>query len=106
MRQSVRHLIKHIFAVIPDMNVKSQNDLRASPQSCKPRAPMEFVGSFLRSAFGNAKMSYIEELNKSLELVKKDVLVAAHDAIRVRDGLASFCETAERAHGKVPRSSR
>jgi hypothetical protein len=93
MRQSIRQLVRHIFHVIPDINVKSPLDLRNNSQGQgrrPPRAPLEIVADFSRWAFGTAKLSDVAELKQALDIVKADVQVSAQDAIKVREGLATF----------------
>ena len=104
MRKSIRQLVRHIFYVIPDINVKSPYDLRTQGhdpdpsqgrgqgqgQGRCPRAPLEFVSDFERWAFGTAKLSDVAELKQALDLIRSDIQVTSQDAMRTREGLAAF----------------
>jgi hypothetical protein len=65
MRQSISQLVRNIFHVIPDINVKSPLDPRNKGQGQgrrPPGAPLEIVSDFSRWAFGTAKLTDVAEL--------------------------------------------
>jgi hypothetical protein len=90
MRQSITHFVRRVYQVIPDINIAVTEFKPAVKR--RQRAPLEIVGSAASWLFGLSKTADIDALKDDLQRVKQGVEVVAADAVRTREGLATFAK--------------
>ena len=90
MRQSIRHFVKRTYDLIPDIYIRTVHDRRPTTNSRRVRAPLAFVGSASSWLFGVATESDIKGLQDAILKVQAQAELAAADATRTRNGLATF----------------
>ena len=89
VRQSIRSLVNHVYTWIPDIN-SYPHTLARNMAMRKTRAPFGIIGSAYKWLFGTALSSDVEELREALLQAQDNAQIAAQDAQRVRDGVATF----------------
>ena len=84
MRRAVVQLIDKTFGLVPEIKPFKEKHGR------QPRALVGVVGDALSFLFGSATNSDVDQLRKEIESIKSFAGVAAADASRAREGVASF----------------
>lgn len=87
-RQSIRHLVDNIYQWVPDIHTVPTDVKSSIPR--RGRAPFNIIGSVSRFLFNTATLEDIDSLKESIKLVQDNVQIAAADASRTREGLASY----------------
>ena len=87
-RQSIRNLIDNIYQWVPDLNTVPAGVRQPNPR--RGRAPFSGIGTASRWLFGTATIDDVDSLKEAMKLVQDNVQIAAADAARTREGLASY----------------
>jgi hypothetical protein len=90
MRQSITHFVRRVYNVIPDIQAAVPEFKLATKR--RQRAPLELVGSLASWLFGLSKTADIDALKADLQRVQQGVEVVTADAVRTREGLATFAK--------------
>jgi hypothetical protein len=88
MRMSITHFVRRVYQVIPDVHMRFPEFRPATRR--RLRSPFDFVGSAASYLFGVGTTSDIEALKADLQRVQQGAEVMAADAVRTREGLATF----------------